>query len=82
MTVRKSFWIGLVLLVIGLIVGLSSPSFVEDRDSIGIGDASVTIEDRERIPSWVGWGIAGVGLVLMVGGLKGRGRTLGTPHTP
>ena len=76
---RKSFWIGLVLLVIGLIVALTGPTYVEDRDSYGIGDAKVTIEDREGVPTWLGWGAAGVGLVLMVTSLRGRSGTLHTP---
>lgn len=84
---RKSFWLGLVLLVIGLIVALSGPSFVEDTDTYGIGDAQVTIQDREGVPSWLGWAAAGIGLVLMVTGIRGRddaGRTFDDrrPHTP
>jgi hypothetical protein len=78
---RKSFWIGLILLVVGLIVALSSPSYVEDTDSIGIGDAKVTIQDRDNVPSWIGWATAGVGLVVMVNGLRGRGGR-NIPSTP
>ena len=83
---RKSFWIGLVLLVIGLIVALSGPSFVQDEDTYGVGDATVTIQDREGVPTWLGWAAAGVGLVLMVTGIRGRHGTPRTfddrPHTP
>ena len=77
---RKSFWIGLILLVVGLVIALSNPSYVEDTDSIGIGDAQVTIQDRDTVPGWVGWITAGVGLVVMVNGIRGRGRHI--PSTP
>lgn len=66
----KTFWIGLVVLVLGIVVALAGPSFVHNRDTYGVGDASVTVTDRNGIPSWVGWIAAGVGLVLVLSGIR------------
>ena len=83
---RASFWIGLVLVVVGLIVALSHPTYNDEKADIGVGGAEVSIQEREGIPPWVGWTGAGVGLVLMVIGLSGRGESRGTfdrrPHAP
>jgi hypothetical protein len=84
---RKSFWIGLVLLVVGLIVALSGQSYNDERAGIGVGDTRVAVEDREGVPSWLGWVSAGIGLVLMINGLRGRTGPTRTfdehrPHTP
>lgn len=83
---RKSFWLGLVLLVIGLIVALSGPTYNDEVADFGVGDAEVSVVEREGVPSWLGWTAAGIGLVLMVTGLRGRptGRPFdaGHPHTP
>jgi hypothetical protein len=87
---RKSFWLGLVLLVIGLIVALSGPSYNDEVADFGAGGTEVSVRESEGVPSWLGWTAAGIGLVLMVTGLRG-GRhetTTGTtfddrrPHTP
>jgi hypothetical protein len=83
---RKSFWIGLVLLVVGLIVALSGAA-TDDRTDIDVGSDGVTVQHSEGVPSWLGWTAAGIGLVLMVAGLRGRGEPVRRfdehrPHTP
>ena len=85
---RKSFWIGLVLVVVGLIVALTGPSYNDEQAGLSVGDNHVSVQHREGVPSWLGWTAAGVGLVLMVMGLRGRAETTGRrfdegrPHTP
>ena len=82
---RKSFWFGLVLVVVGLIVALSGPTYNDEVADFGVGGAEVSIQEREGVPAWLGWAAAGIGLVLMVTGIRGRpSRTLdqGHPHTP
>ena len=83
---RKSFWIGLVLVVVGLIVALSGPAN-DDRTDIDVGGNGITVQHHEGVPSWLGWTAAGIGLVLMVSGVRGRDATPRhfdehRPHTP
>ena len=79
----KAFWIGLILLVIGLVVALRGASYKEDKGGIEIGDAQVRVVEHHSVPDWIGWTTAGVGVILMVTGLRGRsGPTVHTPHTP
>ena len=68
----KTFWIGLIVVVLGLVLALAGPSFLHNRDTYGIGDTSVTVTDRSGIPSWVGWVVAGVGFIFMISGLRTR----------
>jgi len=66
----KTFWIGLIVLLLGIVVALAGPSFIHNRDTYGVGDASVTVTDHNGIPSWVGWIVAAVGLVLLLSGIR------------
>jgi hypothetical protein len=68
----KTFWIGLIVVVLGLVLALAGPSFIHNRDTYGVGDASVTVTDRDGVPSWLGWVVAGVGFVLMISGVRSR----------
>jgi hypothetical protein len=68
----KTFWFGLILLIIGIVVALAGPSLVQNRDTYGVGDASVTVTDRNGIPSWVGWVVTGIGVVIMLSGIRRR----------
>jgi protein-S-isoprenylcysteine O-methyltransferase Ste14 len=68
----KTFWIGLIVVVLGLVLALAGPSFIHNRDTYGIGDTNVTLTDRSGIPSWVGWVVAGIGFVFMISGLRTR----------
>lgn len=81
----KAFWIGLILLVAGLVVALRGASYKEDKGGIEIGDAKIHVVERHGIPTWIGWTGAGAGLILMVSGLRGRGTSRvvrdHTPHT-
>ena len=76
-----------MLLVIGLIVALSGPSYNDEVADFGVGDTEVSVRESEGVPAWLGWTAAGIGLVLMVTGIRGRpdpGRTFddSRPHTP
>lgn len=84
---RKSFWVGLVLVVLGLIVALSGPTYNEQQLGISGGSARVEIQERGGLMSWAGWAGAGLGLVLMISSLRERGAPSRTfdehrPHTP
>ena len=81
----KSFWVGLILLVLGLVVALRGASYKEDKGGVNIGDAKIHVVEHHAIPNWIGWTVGGVGLILMVTGLRGRGGPPvvrdQTPHT-
>lgn len=81
----KAFWIGLVLMVLGLVVALRGASYKEDKGGINIGDAKIRVVEHHTIPDWIGWTAAGAGLILVVTGLRGRGEATvvrdRTPHT-
>ncbi|HSD31898.1 MAG TPA: hypothetical protein VLB49_08315 [Gemmatimonadales bacterium] len=63
---------GLLLLVAGLFVALRGVSYRSSRSDIRVGDFQASLEERRTIPPWVGWAGAGLGLVLVVGGLRSR----------
>lgn len=67
----KTFWFGLIIMVIGIVVALAGPSWV-GNNSGAVGDTSVSVSDSSGIPSWVGWVIGGVGLLLMISGVRSR----------
>lgn len=63
---------GLLLLVAGLFVALRGVSYRSSRSDIRVGDFQASLEERRTIPPWVGWAGAGLGLALVVGGLRSR----------
>lgn len=69
---NKAFWIGIILLIAGLVVALRGASYKEDKGGIEIGDAKIHVVERHGVPQWIGWTAAGAGLILVVGGLRGR----------
>ena len=77
----KAFWVGIILLVGGLVVALRGASFKEDKGGVEIGDAKIHVVERHGVPTWIGWTAVVVGGILVVSGLRGRG---GRPaiHTP
>ena len=81
----KAFWVGLILLVAGLVVALRGASYKEDKGGVSIGDAKIHVVEHHAVPTWIGWTGAGVGLILLVTGLRGRGGSSvvrdQTPHT-
>ena len=68
----KGFWIGVILLIAGLVVALRGASYKEDKGGVEIGDAKIHVVERHGVPTWIGWTMAGAGLILVVGGLRGR----------
>jgi hypothetical protein len=67
----KTFWFGLVIMILGLVLALAGPSLI-GGNSVGVGDTSVTVSDHTGIPSWVGFIVAAVGLVIMLSGIRRR----------
>lgn len=63
---------GLLLLAAGLFVALRGVSYRSSRSDLRVGDFQASLEERRAIPSWIGWAGAGLGLVLVVAGLRSR----------
>lgn len=63
---------GLLLMAAGLFVALRGVSYSSSRSDLHVGDFRASLEERRMIPPWVGWTGAGLGLVLVVAGLRSR----------
>jgi len=59
------------MVVVGLVVAPRVASYRENKGGIGIGDAQVRVVERHAVPNWIGWTAAGVGLIMVVAGLRG-----------
>lgn len=61
--------LGIVLLVGGVLAAVYGGfTYIEDSESVDVGVAEVTIQDKEHvsIPLWVGLGGAAVGALLIL----------------
>jgi len=63
---------GLLLLAAGLFVALRGVSYSSSRSDLHVGDFRASLEGRRMIPPWVGWTSTGLGLVLVLAGLRSR----------
>jgi hypothetical protein len=61
---------GIVLLGIGAFVLLRGASFTSRENVLSVGDVSITAEERQTIPPWVGAGALMAGVVLVVAGMR------------
>lgn len=64
---------GLLLLAAGLFVALRGVSYSSSQSDIHVGDFRASLEERRMIPPWIGWTGAGLGLALVLAGLRRRG---------
>jgi len=63
---------GLILAVLGAVIVFRGLSYGSQRSVMRVGDVQVSAEAERAIPAWVG-GIAIVGgVLLLVGGVRGR----------
>jgi len=58
-------------MILGLVLALAGPTLI-GGNSAAVGDTSVTVSDNSGIPSWVGWVVCAVGLVIMLTGIRRR----------
>jgi hypothetical protein len=63
--------VGLLLLLFGGYVLVRGLTVTRDREVLDVGGVSASVEERQRIPTWVGAVSAGVGLALIVAGARG-----------
>jgi hypothetical protein len=67
----KTFWFGLIIMVLGLVLALAGPSLIGGNGA-SVGDTHVSVSDKSGIPSWVGYIVAGVGFVMLLSGIRRR----------
>lgn len=68
---RPAGIIGVLLIVFGAIVlVLKGVSYVKDRDSVDLGVAKVTTEERGFVPPWVGAVALVAGIALLFAGRR------------
>jgi len=66
---RPAGIIGVLLIVFGAIVlVLKGVSYVKDRDSVDLGVAKVTTEERGFVPPWIGAVALVAGIALLFAG--------------
>jgi hypothetical protein len=63
---------GSVLIVIGVWIVLQPPSYSREDSVFKLGNIEATVRREHPLPPWVGGGVAGTGLVLLVLGLIRR----------
>lgn len=63
---------GLLLLAAGLYVALHGVSYSSHRSDLRVGDFRASLEEQRVIPAWMGWAGAGLGLALVVAGMRSR----------
>lgn len=69
---RPAGIVGILLIVFGAIVlALKGVSYVQDRDKVDIGIATITTEQRGFIPPWVGAVALVAGIALLFTSRRG-----------
>lgn len=69
---RPQAFIGVVLIVIGVIVVLGGMSYKSRDEVLKVGDVKATVEEKRAVPTWAGGVAIVAGIVLVVGGMKRR----------
>jgi drug/metabolite transporter (DMT)-like permease len=63
---------GAVLIAAGLFMIIRPPSYSREESVFKLGDIEAKVRQEHTIPGWVGGTALGVGLVLVVFGVKKR----------
>lgn len=63
---------GIVILILGAFVLLRGASFTSHRDVLQMGDMTITADEQQTIPPWVGGAAIVVGLGLIAAGARKR----------
>lgn len=69
---RVSLIAGAILVVLGGFAIIKGVSYTREESVFKLGDIEAKVEQKHRIPEWVGGIVLGAGLVLLVTGLKKR----------
>ena len=69
---RVSLIAGLVLAALGAFVVFKGVSYTKEESVFKFGGLEAKMQQKNRVPEWIGGVALGAGLVLVVAGLKKR----------
>lgn len=69
---RGALIAGLVLAAVGAFIVFKGVSYTEDESVFKLGDIEAKMQQKRRLPEWIGGVALGAGLVLVIVGLKKR----------
>lgn len=69
---RVALIAGLVLAAAGAFVVFKGVSYTQDESVFKFGGIEAKMQQKRRLPEWIGGVALGAGLVLVIGGLKKR----------
>lgn len=69
---RGTLIAGVVLAVIGAFVVIKGLSYTREESVFKFGGLEAKVEQKHRVPEWIGGLALGAGLVLVITGLKKR----------
>jgi hypothetical protein len=69
---RGTLIAGVVLAVAGAFVVIKGLSYTREESVFKFGGLEAKVEQKQRVPEWIGGLALGAGLVLVIAGLKKR----------
>lgn len=69
---RVSLIAGLVLAALGAFVVFKGVSYTKEESVFKFGGLEAKMQQKNRVPEWIGGVALGAGLVLVIAGLKKR----------
>jgi drug/metabolite transporter (DMT)-like permease len=72
--VRTAMISGLVLIAAGLYLVFRGVTYTQEQSVVKIGEFEAKVQQQRRVPEWIGGVALGAGVVLVVVGLRRRGR--------
>ena len=58
--------IGAILIIAGIFVLWKRPTYTDKKNVVEIGDFKASVNEREAIPSWIGYVSIGAGVILLL----------------
>ena len=66
---RASVWVGIALIVAGVVVYLRG-GITRKKEVLDVGPVSVSTSERQSVPPWIPGLAVGAGVVLVAAGLR------------
>ena len=65
---------GLVLIAAGLYLVFKGVTYTQEQSVLKIGEFEAKMQQQRRVPEWIGGVALGAGVVLVVVGIRRRGK--------
>lgn len=69
---RSALIVGVVLALAGAFIVFKGVSYTREESVIKFGSLEAKMQQKHRVPDWIGGVALGAGLVLMITGLRKR----------